>query len=333
MGSYPKNDKIPLMIYNISWIKLLRIVLLVIVSLISFSVESWFFLWVMLEFNLLFFIFYIFEKNNLVINRIIKYFIIQSFLSILLLFFLVLRNIVLRSRLNIILISWIIFIKIGLFPFHFWLVDVGEGLSWMGFIVFLTLQKLIPLYILSLIEIYYLEFIVVINNLIGVVIIYNQNSLRKVLVYSRIVHLTWIIILLNLNRRYWFIYFFIYLINIMILKIVIKNIEVNNFIQLKYLPIGIKIGLMIIFLSLSGIPPFIGFISKITVLLMYFENQKIIFLIILLVSVIRIYIYINYFMKSLFFIRLGYNKNKNIGIRRRIILLVLPFFIFLYRII
>lgn len=332
MGSYPKNDRIPLIIYNISWIKLLRIVLLVIVSLISFSVESWFFLWVMLEFNLLFFIFYIFEKNSLVINRIIKYFIIQTFLSMLFLFFLVLRNIILRNSLNIIIISWIIYIKIGLFPFHFWLVDVGEGLSWIRFIVFLTLQKLIPLYVLSLMEIYYLEFIVIINNLIGVIIIYNQNSLRKVLVYSRIIHLTWIIILLNLSRSYWLVYFFIYLVNIIILKLVIKNLEVNNFIQLKYLSIEIKICLIIIFLSLRGIPPFIGFVSKITVLLMYFENQKIIFFIILIVSVVRRYIYIRYFIKRLFFTRIIY-INKNVIKIERILLLVVPFFIFLYIII
>ncbi|NP_758873.1 NADH dehydrogenase subunit 2 (mitochondrion) [Varroa destructor] len=313
--------------------KLLSIVLLVMVSLMSFSVESWFFLWVMLEFNLLFFMFYIFEKNNLVINSMMKYFIIQSFLSMLLLFFLVLSNMVLSSSLNMMLISWIMFMKMGLFPFHFWLVDVGEGLSWMGFIVFLTLQKLIPLYILSLMEIYYLEFIVVMNNLMGVVMMYNQNSLRKVLVYSSMVHLTWIIMLLNLNSSYWFIYFFIYLINIMMLKMVMKNMEVNNFIQLKYLPIGMKMGLMMIFLSLSGMPPFMGFISKMTVLLMYFENQKMIFLIMLLVSVMSMYIYMNYFMKSLFFMSLGYNKNKNMGMSSSIMLLVLPFFIFLYSII
>jgi len=121
---------------------------------------------------------------------VIKYFILQVFASTLFFLSLLLSQFYYDYRLSSIVIFFIIILKLGMRPVHFWLIQVVESLEWQRFIILMTWQKLIPLYILRLIKFNLINLFVIISLLFRVFRIIGQISIRKLLVFSSINHLS-----------------------------------------------------------------------------------------------------------------------------------------------
>jgi len=47
----------------------------------------------------------------------------------------------------LVVISGILVLKIGGFPFHQWLISLGRGLSWKALVALLTIQKFVPIFL------------------------------------------------------------------------------------------------------------------------------------------------------------------------------------------
>jgi len=243
-------------------------------TLISISANSWFTVWIGLEINLLSFIPLMTSSYNSSSSEAsLKYFIIQAFASSLLLFFIIFF--ILKSNLVIeieylnnfnFLIYLSLIIKLGAAPFHFWFPNVIEGLTWINRLILMTWQKIAPIIIIS-----YSLF----NNIITIIIIFsiivgsigglNQTSLRKIIAFSSINHIGWILTALFFNERLWFLYFFIYRILNIRLIFLFHNIKIFYLNQIFSIFINsylIKFIFLINFLSLGGLPPFLGFFPK-----------------------------------------------------------------------
>lgn len=173
-------------------------------------------------------------------------------------------------------------LKIGRAPFHYWLPLIIEGLEWINILILLTWQKINPLIILFYNNIINFLYIFIFFSLtIGAIKRFNNSSLKKIISYSSINQLRWIIISLNYNyliKLYLFIYFYLIIIIIKLIKLInlkylseIYNLKINN----KF----IKLFFFSNFLSLGGLPPFLGFFPKILIILKL-NNSIMIFLII-----------------------------------------------------
>uniref|UniRef100_UPI0030014A48 NADH dehydrogenase subunit 2 n=1 Tax=Parotis fallacialis TaxID=3112170 RepID=UPI0030014A48 len=298
------------MFFNMNSNKMFFIFFLFFSSLISISSNSWFGIWIGLEINLLSFIPLINNSNNILSSEAsLKYFLTQSIASINLLFYIILKMILIKNfEMNnffSIMINSSLLMKMGSAPFHFWFPNVVEGLSWFNNFILMTWQKISPIILLSYyFNINFLYIIIILNSIIGAVGGLNQTSLRKLMAFSSINNLGWMIASMMISENLWLFYFIIYsfMISIMCFMFYMMNMFFINQLFFNNINYMIKLSLMINFLSLGGLPPFIGFFPK-WIIINFFLMNKLFFLtfILIMMSLIMLFFYIRILYSSFMF--------------------------------
>nr|YP_009538332.1 NADH dehydrogenase subunit 2 [Adelpha iphiclus]AYN60496.1 NADH dehydrogenase subunit 2 [Adelpha iphiclus] len=279
-------------------------------TLISISSNSWLGCWIGLEINLLSFIPLISSPNNLLNSEAsLKYFLTQSIASINFLFSILLslflmKNFFFNNFFSIIINSSLL-MKMGSIPFHFWFPNIMEGLSWFNCFILMSWQKITPMILLSYyFNLYFLYFIMIFNVLIGAIGSFNQTSLRKLMAFSSINNLGWMISSMIISENIWMIYFIFYSIFTFIMCFLFYIINVFFISQLFFFNMNflIKISIMINFLSLGGLPPFLGFFPK-WIVINYLLNNNffIISFVFIMSSLILLFVYIRIIYSSLLF--------------------------------
>lgn len=248
----------------------------------------------------------IIRSNNLISSESsIKYFLIQAIASTILLFTIIFYFLIYNLIFNfffmkysyIIILSSSLLIKIGAAPFHFWFPSVSEGLNWFNNLILITWQKLAPLISLSYLNYnFFFYFIIIFCIVIGAIGGLNQTSLRKLLVYSSINHIGWILCILNSNNFILFFYFLIYSYLSFSIIFILNSFKLFYFNQLWYNYINnnlIKNFFFINFFSLGGLPPFLGFISKwLVIQFIIIENRFFILFIMIIFSLFTLFFYL-----------------------------------------
>nr|YP_010947410.1 NADH dehydrogenase subunit 2 [Pseudandraca flavamaculata]WGO62450.1 NADH dehydrogenase subunit 2 [Pseudandraca flavamaculata] len=270
-------------------------------TFIAISSNSWFGCWIGMEINLLSFIPLISNSNNLLTSEAsLKYFLTQALASINFLFIILFKLILIKNfELNnfiSIIINSSLMMKMGSAPFHFWFPNIIEGLSWFNNFILMTWQKITPMILLSYyFNKYFLYFTIILNISIGAIGGLNQTSLRKLMAFSSINNLGWMIFSIMISENLWLFYFFMYsfLISIMCFLFYLSNTFFINQLFINNINFSIKMNLLINFLSLGGLPPFIGFIPK-WIIINFLMNNKLYLLtfIFILMSLIIIFFYI-----------------------------------------
>lgn len=280
--------------------QLIFIIILIIRTILSISSNSWLGAWIGLEINLLTFIPLIRRvKNCFSSEASIKYFIIQAFASSLLLFSSIIIYINFLFNINFLFILITLLLKIGAAPFHFWFPLVAEGISWNINIILITWQKLAPIILISYISnfiSFFLQISALIRIIIGRIIGLTQTSLRKIISYSSINHIGWIIRTFFLNKILWKVYFIVYtILTILILKIfhIFNIFHFNQIFNFNNFNKYIKFIIFCNFLSLGGLPPFLGFLPKWFILNNLIYNQfYLIIIFILIFTLINLFYYL-----------------------------------------
>lgn len=284
--------------------KLIFLFTLILGTLITISSNSWLGVWIGLEINLLSFIPLIIEQNNLISTEAsLKYFLIQAFASSLLLFSIILfflfNNFLINfSFINIYeLISLPLIIKRGIAPFHFWFPNVIEGINWISRLILITWQKIAPLIVISYLTNYFLFVIVIIiSTIVGAIGGLNQTSLRKILAFSSINHLGWILAAMLFNEYLWLVYFLIYSFISMGLISLFNQFNlfyINQIFSNFTFSRNLKFSFLISFLSLAGLPPFLGFLPKwIVINSLTLIDQYLLTIVLIIISLVTIYFYL-----------------------------------------
>nr|YP_010998699.1 NADH dehydrogenase subunit 2 [Ocypode sinensis]WPM86859.1 NADH dehydrogenase subunit 2 [Ocypode sinensis] len=238
-------------------------------SLISISSPSWFGAWVGLELNLMSFIPLISTKANSYLSEAaLKYFLMQALGSAILI-----SSSFLFSSFFIFSSTFIflaLILKVGSAPFHFWFPQVMEGLLWPQALMLSTIQKLAPLTLISyLSSSIFLNKIIILaaslSTLVGALGGLNLTSLRRIIAFSSINHLSWMLIAISASDIFWLLYFFVYSIIVLSITTVFSNLQafsLSSLIKSNQNKISHAILISFNFLSLSGIPPFTGFVPK-----------------------------------------------------------------------
>nr|YP_009334272.1 NADH dehydrogenase subunit 2 [Andraca theae]APO08731.1 NADH dehydrogenase subunit 2 [Andraca theae] len=270
-------------------------------TFIAISSNSWFGCWIGMEINLLSFIPLISNSNNLLTSEgSLKYFLTQALASINFLFIILFKLILIQNfELNYlisIIINSTLLMKMGSAPFHFWFPNIIEGFSWFNNFILMTWQKITPMILLS----YYfnknfLFFAIILNISIGAIGGLNQTSLRKLMAFSSINNLGWMLFAIMISENLWIFYFFMYsfLTSIMCFLFYIMNTFFINQLFINNINFTIKMNLLINFLSMGGLPPFIGFIPKwIIINFLMINKLYLMTFIFILMSLIIIFFYI-----------------------------------------
>lgn len=278
-------------------------------TLISISSSSWLGIWLGLEINLLSFIPLINKnKTPYETEAAIKYFLVQAIASILFLVAVLSTEITdfFINNSSPYLISRALLIKIGAAPFHFWFPGVIEGIDWIRCFLLITVQKLAPFILISYKIINNLIITVIfISTFIGSVGGLNQNSIRKIIAYSSIRHLGWILSAIIIRNNLWIIYFIIYsIINMAVIYLFNSQsiFQLSQTFYSKNNPL-IKFSIMIRILSLAGLPPFLGFLPK-WLVIQNLSEEQIFFIVVFIVitTLITLYFYIRVIFRSFIFI-------------------------------
>nr|AXS64989.1 NADH dehydrogenase subunit 2 [Cerambycidae sp. 2 KM-2017] len=278
---------------------------LVIGTLIAISSYSWFSMWMGLEINLLSIIPLMSSQKNLFPSEAaLKYFITQALASSILLFSIVMTlntNELVPPSFNYFIMTIMnssFFTKMGAAPFHAWFPEVMDGLDWNNCMIMLTWQKIAPMVLLmySLQTSMFIITIVISSTIIGSILGLNQTSLRKIMAYSSINHIGWMIASMLNSQTIWMIYFSIY--SVISFNIIVILQQINSF-QLKQLTSSlnsnkmIKLLFLMNFLSLGGIPPFLGFLPKwLTINNLIYNNFFTLSLILIVFTLVTLFYYL-----------------------------------------
>nr|YP_010627096.1 NADH dehydrogenase subunit 2 [Dierna strigata]WBK26787.1 NADH dehydrogenase subunit 2 [Dierna strigata] len=298
------------MYYSLNSSKMFFFFILIFSTLIAISSNSWLGCWIGLEINLLSFIPLISNSNNLLATEAsLKYFLTQSIASINFLFSILMKMMLLKNfEMNLflsIMINSSMLMKMGASPFHFWFPNMVEGLSWFNNFILMTWQKITPMIILS----YYFNknfiiIIIMLNAIIGALGGLNQTSLRKIMAFSSINNLSWMLSAVMISENLWLFYLLMYsfMISIMCFFFSFLNMFYINQLFINNMNSLIKINLMINFLSLGGLPPFIGFFPK-WIIINFLIINKMYFLtfILIMMSLILLFFYIRIIYSTFMF--------------------------------
>nr|QFQ01383.1 NADH dehydrogenase subunit 2 [Alvinocaris kexueae] len=279
---------------------------LILGTLITFSSSSWFTAWLGLELNLLSFIPIISSKfNQYSAEASLKYFLIQALGSAIILASAP-SFLLFQGAPNLMICSALL-LKMGAAPVHFWFPSVMEGINWPQCIILMTIQKIAPMLMLSythspttLLIIFLAS---IISSLVGSVGGLNQTLMRKIMAYSSINHMAWMLAAIHLNEIMWMTYFLVYSAVSSSIVLILHSQQIFHFNQLSnynFKTPSIKMITLISFLSLGGLPPFLGFIPKWLIIQELSNNKAFIWLFILLVSaLITLFYYLRVTLSTL----------------------------------
>nr|BAN70256.1 NADH dehydrogenase subunit 2 [Chrysomallon squamiferum] len=294
-------------------------------TIYSLSAVHWLAVWGGLEINLIAFIpLMVYRGTTLETESAIKYFIFQAVGSTLLMFSSLLSFSTtfvwdmsltmlpsMTEKSSLILLLGLT-LKLGAFPVHSWFPSVAAGLSWMANLWLFTWQKVAPLFLLFSLTylwtnmLFFLMMMIASgSSIIGGIGGMNQTQLRALLAYSSIAHLGWMTFCCYLSETsmkiYFVIYIFITVCIFTILWVSEMNLipqALNSFYQSKTIFRG---AIILLLLSLGGIPPLLGFVPKWMVLnLGASTNLTIILLLLIFGSLCSLFYYLNLMFSSFF---------------------------------
>jgi len=193
-----------------------------------------------------------------------------------------------------------IFLKVGLFPFSSWIINIREFISWTNNIIIITWQKIIPTLIL-----YKNLNIITISCLFTSTYVLNLHiikisKIKPLLINSSLAHIRFIVITNRLLYHMPILYLFAYSI---IIFFIVKLMSASNTVRIssqnKNKTTSALISLYIF--RLRGMPPLLGFFIKLTAI--YVIQKTVIIkrltVVAILITTIRLYTYIQISLKNI----------------------------------
>nr|AAT78235.1 NADH dehydrogenase subunit 2 [Anolis sagrei] len=175
----------------------------------------------------------------------------------------------LSSTLSSILLTAALAMKLGLVPMHFWLPEVLQGSTLMTALIITTWQKLAPMTLIYLTINYLSTTILLLMGLTSTIIAgwagINQTQTRKIMAYSSIAHLGWMISISSIMTNLMVMNLIIYLIMTFALfqtLIFSKSKTIQDTTTTWTLSPVVTAMTMTLLLSLGGLPPLTGFLPK-----------------------------------------------------------------------
>nr|ACZ02290.1 NADH dehydrogenase subunit 2 [Phaeochroa cuvierii] len=251
---------------------------LVLGTTITISSSHWVLAWTGLEINTLAITPLISKSHHpRAIEAAIKYFLTQAAASTLLLFA-SMTNAWYTGQWDItqlshptssLLLTTAIAMKLGLVPFHFWFPEVLQGSPLITAMLLSTVMKFPPITIFFLtshsLNPTLLTTMAIASAALGGWMGLNQTQVRKVLAFSSISHLGWMTIILIYNPELTLMTFYLYC---TMTSAIFLTLNITKSLKLSMMMTSwtktpvLNTTLMMVLLSLAGLPPLTGFLPK-----------------------------------------------------------------------
>nr|AAX97592.1 NADH dehydrogenase subunit 2 [Batrachuperus yenyuanensis] len=247
-------------------------------TMLTFISNHWFMAWMGLEINTLAIIPLMTKMHHpRATEAAIKYFLIQASASALILFSSTINawftgewsimNI--QTQLSSIMLTIALSMKLGIAPFHLWMPDVLQGLSLLTCLILSTWQKLAPMTLLIMTHQFMNSNMLIVMALLSTLIGgwggLNQTQLRKIMAYSSIAHMGWMILILTFLPHLMMMNLLIYLIMTLcmfLMLIYFNSLNINKLTMSWIKNPTLTSMMMITLMSLGGLPPTSGFVPK-----------------------------------------------------------------------
>nr|AAT91072.1 NADH dehydrogenase subunit 2 [Laimosemion kirovskyi] len=286
----------------------LVVISLIAGTMITISSSHWLLAWVGLEISTFAILPLMAQKYHpRSMESTTKYFILQTATATLLLFASI-SNAWLTGQWDIqqathpallMIITVALAMKLGLAPLHAWFPEVLQGLTLTTGLILSTWQKLAPfslMYQISTSNQTLLTGLGLTSILVGGWGGLSQTQLRKILGYSSVAHLGWIIMIMQYSRAMSFLAFMIYIVLTLSLFLIFfyaGSTTINSLsVTWTKAPLLSMIAPLIL-LSLGGLPPLTGFLPKWMILLeLTKQNLVILATMAALFSLLSLYFYL-----------------------------------------
>nr|QSF20361.1 NADH dehydrogenase subunit 2 [Mactra sp. WB-F] len=283
-----------------SYTNLLFLFLTVFGILLAVGGDSMFSVWMGMEVSFLGVLFLMSGDTEEEIESTMKYFIIQVIGS----------HLFLLSIMSVVggwwsleapyLMAVSLLIKLGVFPFHFWVPPVISQLSYFSLLVLSVIQKLVPLWVFSNMELqggflWFVESLLIISAFVGAVGGLGVLHFRTLLSYSSISH-TCFMAVLSLQSFfscvvYLIVYFFLNL-GLVLSLWMMKIFSVSDMQKVSGFSSESAAQTISFYgLSLAGMPPFTGFFLKLYFLVVCWNDFPLLCVFFLAFSIISLYYY------------------------------------------
>nr|BAD67412.1 NADH dehydrogenase subunit 2 [Echinometra vanbrunti] len=278
-------------------------------TIIVITSENWFIIWVGLELSTLALVPILcsnFSPRN--VEATIKYFLVQALSAALLLNGALIQAWLTGSwsildpvnNVTSLCISVALAFKLGLAPCHFWFPDVLQGLPFLQGLIIATWQKIAPLILLFYFSQLLFSYILIAAGLVSILTGgwggLNHTQIRKILAFSSIGNMGWIVTTSIYSVNAAIVMLIIYLIINTAIFLLFDYLNVFTLghlnITSQMSPISVALVVLII-LSLGGLPPLTGFILKFTSLYFLVSNNFIILSSVMIVgSLLSLFFYL-----------------------------------------
>nr|WDR45339.1 NADH dehydrogenase subunit 2 [Lasiopodomys gregalis] len=187
-----------------------------------------------------------------------------------------------ETDINIVTMTFIsLAIKLGLAPFHSWLPEVTQGIKLDVGLILLTWQKIAPLSILSqyyeLINPDLLILSALTSVLIGAWNGLNQTQTRKILAYSSIAHMGWMVSILPYNPSLTALNLLVYIIMTIPMFFIFSTHSFTSISSMSLMwnkmPMALPM-ISLILMSTGGLPPLTGFLPKWAIITELMKNNN-----------------------------------------------------------
>nr|NP_148739.1 NADH dehydrogenase subunit 2 [Cephalopachus bancanus]AAK69659.1 NADH dehydrogenase subunit 2 [Cephalopachus bancanus] len=277
-------------------------------TMITMFSSHWLLTWIGLEMSMLAITPILIEKANpRSTEAATKYFLTQATASMLLMMAVIMNMTfsgqwTVMNKLNqmsslMILIALVM--KLGLSPFHFWVPEVTQGVSLMSGMLLLTWQKLAPISILYQINMTLNLTLMIMIALASIALGgwggLNQTQLRKILAYSSIAHMGWMIAILKYNPTIMILNLLIYIILTITLFSTLILFSSTTILMMSNswnkTPLASSM-MPLILLSLGGLPPLTGFLPKWAIIQELMKNDNILIpMLMAITALLNLYFY------------------------------------------
>nr|AAK56903.1 NADH dehydrogenase subunit II [Rana muscosa] len=281
---------------------------LAIGTTITLSSFHWLLAWIGLEINTLAVIPLMTKiPHPRAIEAATKYFLTQAAASALILFSSLINawqtgewNIDSLTDLPMNALSVALMMKLGLAPLHFWMPEVLQGISLPTGLILSTWQKIAPMTLLlqtsHLLNLNLTIALGFTSILIGGWGGIGQTQLRKIMAFSSIGHLGWMIIILKFNPQLSLLNFVLYFIMTAAMFMSLISLSATKMSQISTswskTP-TLSSTTMLIMLSLAGLPPLTGFAPKLLITLeLIKQNATLLAAAIMFISLLALFFYL-----------------------------------------
>nr|ABL11130.1 NADH dehydrogenase subunit 2 [Pelophylax perezi]ADO66055.1 NADH dehydrogenase subunit 2 [Pelophylax perezi] len=281
---------------------------LAIGTTVTLSSYHWLLAWVGLEINTLAIIPLMTKTPHpRAIEAATKYFLTQAAASALLLFSSLINawqtgewaiNSLTDLPMNALSIA--LMMKLGLAPLHFWMPEVLQGISLSTGLILSTWQKIAPMTLLlqtsHLINLNLTVILGLTSILVGGWGGMGQTQLRKIMAFSSIGHLGWMIVVLKFSPTLTLFNFILYILMTASMFLSLMTISATKMSEISTswpkTP-ALTATTLLVLLSLAGLPPLTGFAPKLLITLeLVKQNATLLATLIMLASLLALFFYL-----------------------------------------